>query len=522
MRRNSGINIFSQLCSSIKDMKTTYQDATPAEVDQAMKQSWEAWQVFRKKNAEERAQFMRAIADEMQEDAAALIRLAGEETNLPEARLTGEFQRTLFQLRSYADACAEGSWQDIRIDLPATMPGRKQSTAKTDIRKMQVPLGPVVVFGASNFPFAYSTAGGDTACALAAGCSVVIKAHPAHAGTSEQVAMAISRAAKKSALPPSVVIHLHGASAAVGSALVKHELTRAVGFTGSFEGGKALFDLANARPIPIPVFAEMGSVNPVFILPGKLKEDSAGIAGMYAVSITQSSGQFCTNPGILVAIEDESLLLFKKELSDRIRATQPETMLHTGIASSFYKKRENALAEEGVEVLAVAEKKANENQGMPTLAEVSAERFLQHPLLHQEVFGPYSILIRCRDVEEMKKTALSLEGQLTATLMATVSEAKEQGALIDIIKDRCGRFIMNGVPTGVEVALAMQHGGPYPATTDSRFTSVGADGIRRFSRPLCFQNWNDELLPAELKNDNPLGIWRTINNELTKDKISLP
>jgi NADP-dependent aldehyde dehydrogenase len=333
--------------------------------------------------------------------------------------------------------------------------------------------------------------------------------------------MAISRAAEKCALPSSVVIHLHGASAAVGSALVKHERTRAVGFTGSFEGGKALFDLANARPVPIPVFAEMSSVNPVFLLPGKLKEDNAGIAHMYAESITQSSGQFCTNPGILVAIEDENLSLFRKELSILIRATEPETMLHPGIASSFYKKREMALAEEGVEVLAVTEKNANENQGMPTLAEVSADSFLQHPLLHQEVFGPYSILIVCRNVDEMKKVALSLEGQLTTTLMATVSEAKEQGELIDIIKDRCGRLIMNGVPTGVEVALAMHHGGPYPATTDSRFTSVGADGIKRFSRPVCFQNWDDELLPAELKNHNPLGIWRTINNELTRERIRL-
>jgi NADP-dependent aldehyde dehydrogenase len=376
-----------------------------------------------------------------------------------------------------------------------------------------------VVFGASNFPFAYSTAGGDTACALAAGCTVLIKAHPAHAETSEMVAAAFNKAAQKNNLPQGVFIHLHGASFEVGKALVQHPLTKAVGFTGSFEGGKALFDLANQRPIPIPVFAEMGSVNPVFLLPLKLKKDTELIASMYASSITQSAGQFCTNPGILVGIEDESLNTFKKLLGGKIQETEPVKMLHSGIAKSFYQKREKALAEEGVGIAAVTAIDADVDESIPTLAEVPAEIFLKNHLLHKEVFGPYSLLVKCRNVDEMLQVALHLEGQLTTSLMATDEEVQQYPELVEALQDLCGRFVLNGVPTGVEVALAMHHGGPFPATTDSRFTAVGSDGIKRFARPVCYQNWTDELLPDELKNENPLELWRTINNGLTKGRV---
>lgn len=493
----------------------TFNDASPEQVDEAMKNSWYAFREYRKRDLKSRAEFLRAIAREIQGISSQLISTASEETNLSEGRLQSELQRTVFQLTSYAGACEQGTWLDIRID---TADG-KRNPPKPDLRKMLVPLGPVVVFGASNFPFAYSTAGGDTACALAAGCSVVIKAHPAHAGTSQRVAEAVHVAAMKCGLPENIFIHLHGSSFEVGKALVQHPFTSAVGFTGSFEGGKALFDLASQRKIPIPVFAEMGSVNPVFLLPGKLKQHSQELAKMYATSITQSAGQFCTNPGILVAIEGDGLDKFEKFLGDEIKKVRPEKMLHQGIAKNFLQKRKKALAEEGVSVAAVSDFDQEENESIPTLAEVSAEVFLNNPLLHKEVFGPFSMLVKCVDANEMLQVAHAIEGQLTCSLMATEEEAKQNWALTEVLKDKCGRFVFNGVPTGVEVALSMHHGGPFPATTDSRFTAVGADGIRRFARPVCFQNWSNELLPAELKDENPLGLWRTVNNQLTKQSI---
>lgn len=496
-------------------MAMKYQDAGIQEIEEALQDSWNAFKEYRKKNLKERASFLRTIAKEMELVAAELIATANKETNLDEARLKAEIKRTIFQLTSYAGACEEGTWLDIRIDTAD--PNR--NPPKPDLRKMLLPLGPVVVFGASNFPFAYSTAGGDTACALAAGCSVIIKAHPAHAETSELVAAAVHRAALNCQLPQNVFTHLHGASFEVGKALVQHPLTKAVGFTGSFEGGKALFDIANHREVPIPVFAEMGSVNPVFLLPEKLKKDTSAIALMYANSITQSAGQFCTNPGILVGIENESLNEFEQLLGQKIRETQPQKMLHPGIAKSFIQKREKVLAEENVTVSAVTEYEAKENESIPTLVTVDAEDFLINPLLHKEVFGPFSILIRCKNSDKMKEVARAMEGQLTCSLMATEEEAKENHGLIEILKDKCGRFVFNGVPTGVEVVLSMHHGGPFPATTDSRFTAVGADGIKRFARPVCFQNWSNELLPGELKNENPLKLWRTVNNRLMKDSI---
>jgi NADP-dependent aldehyde dehydrogenase len=426
-----------------------------------------------------------------------------------------ELKRTLFQLTSYGQACEEGTWLDIRIDTADP----ERNPPKPDLRKMLIPLGPVVVFGASNFPFAYSTAGGDTACALAAGCPVIIKAHPAHAETSEIMADAVRRAAKKCQLPEGVFIHLHGSGFEVGKALVQHPLTKAVGFTGSFEGGKALFDLANQRPNPIPVFAEMGSVNPVFLLPGKLKEETGKIASMYAASITTSVGQFCTNPGIMVGLEGKELDEFLAHLGEQIEKSRPAKMLHKGIALSFHRKRSEALAQPDTQVAAQSSYTGTEEESMPTIAVTTAAAFLANPLLHQEVFGPYSLLIKCTNAGEMLQVAQHMEGQLTTSLIATNEEVKQNALLVDALQSICGRLVMNGVPTGVEVALSMHHGGPFPATTDSRFTAVGADGIKRFARPICYQNWEDSLLPDELRNSNPLGLWRTVNNQLTKNSI---
>ena len=492
-----------------------FTDTSIKEIDIILQEAWRAFHLYRKLPLKTRSAFMRAIAIELENSGDALIQTAMKETNLPEARLKGERARTIFQLNSYAEACEKGAWLEARIDtaIPDKTP------PKPDIRKMLVPLGPVVVFGASNFPFAYSTAGGDTACAFAAGCPVIVKAHPAHAQTSQMVAAAILKAANTCNMPKGVFAHVHGSGFEVGKALVMHEHTKAVAFTGSYAGGKQLFDWGNQRKEPIPVFAEMGSINPVFLLPEKLKQSAAEIAKMYAGSITLGVGQFCTNPGLLIGIESESLQEFITTLGKEIQQIAPGTMLHPGIAKAFTEKKAMALSQEGITTVAVSAAEEKENQGRPTIASATGQAFLNNPVLHQEVFGPYSLVIRCSDTQEMTEVVRHLEGQLSATLMATDNDVITNDVLVEAVKNICGRFILNNVPTGVEVCLSMHHGGPFPSTTDARFTSVGADGIKRFARPIAFQNWGNHLLPDELKNENPLGIWRTVNNELSKNAI---
>ena len=493
-----------------------FQDATIEQVDETMQKAWKAFHAYRKLSLLQRAGFMRAIAKELDMAGDELIQTAIHETNLPEARLRNEKARTVFQLSSYADACEKGDWLEARIDTAIA----DRNPTKPDIRKMLVPLGPVVVYGASNFPFAYSTAGGDTACALAAGCPVIIKAHPAHAGTSELVAQLILKAAAQCNMPDGIFSHIHAADFEIGKALIGHTHTKAVGFTGSYLGGRQLFDWAGQRSKPIPVFAEMSSINPVFLLPEKLKESAMEVAKMVAASITLGVGQFCTNPGLIIGIESEELQIFIHTLGEAITGVAPGTMLHTGIFKNYVERRGNALSQEDVETVAVSAKDPHLNEAAPTIASTTGEAFLNNPILHQEVFGPYSLVVCCKDATEMLEVTKHLEGQLTATLMATANDIRYHEELMDEVKNICGRFILNNVPTGVEVCLSMQHGGPFPATTDSRFTSVGADGIKRFARPVAFQNWSNEFLPDELKNENPLHIWRTINNELTKEKIT--
>ncbi|MFL5746056.1 MAG: aldehyde dehydrogenase (NADP(+)) [Niastella sp.] len=492
-----------------------FKDASSQEIDQVLNTAWQAFHQYRKYSLKDRAQFMRNIAAELENAGDELIQTAMRETNLPEARLRGERARTMFQLTSYAEACERGEWLEARIDTA----NLTKTPPKPDIRKMLIPLGPVVVFGASNFPFAYSTAGGDTACALAAGCPVIVKAHPAHAETSELVAQAILKAAAKCKMPNGLFAHVHGASQEVGKALVTHPHTKAVGFTGSYLGGKALFDWANQRKEPIPVFSEMGSVNPVFLFPEKMKQSAVEVAKMYAGSITLGVGQFCTNPGLIFGIEGEALQQFIDTLGNEIKAVNPGTMLHPGIAKNYLENRNKALSQQQVQTIAESNTQPAANQGVPTIASATGEAFLNNPVLHQEVFGPYSLVIRCKDMNELLEVVRKLEGQLTATLMATDNDIVNNDELVEAVKNICGRFIVNGVPTGVEVCLSMHHGGPFPATTDSRFTSVGADGIKRFARPIAYQNWSDSLLPEELRNGNPLNIWRTVNDVLTKDEV---
>jgi 2,5-dioxopentanoate dehydrogenase len=492
-----------------------FKDNSLPEIETAMQQAWKAFEVYRKCSLKQRADFMRAVAQEIENLGDELLVTAGAETNLPEARLKGERARTMFQLTSYAEATEKGSWIEASIDtaIPDKTP------PKPDIRKMLVPLGPVVVFGAANFPFAFSTAGGDTASAFAAGCPVIVKAHPAHPKTSELVAKAISKAAANCNLPAGIFTHIHGASFEVGRALVENPHTKAVGFTGSLAGGKQLFDWANQRKEPIPVFAEMSSINPVFLLPEKMKAAAVDVAKMYAGSITLGVGQFCTNPGLIIAVDNDDLKIFIDTLSDEIRKVTPGTMLNPGIFKNYVEKRANAIAQENVDMIAVAEAEPQINQGAPTVATASADVFIKNPVLHHEVFGPFSLVIKCKDTAQMLEVAKKLEGQLTATFMATDDDIRKNDELTDAVKNICGRFIINNVPTGVEVCLSMQHGGPFPATTDSRFGSVGVGAIKRFARPVAFQNWSNALLPDELKNENPLHIWRTVNNELSKEAI---
>ncbi len=494
----------------------TIQYTAVAAVDAIMSKAWQAFHIYRKMSLKQRADFMRAIAKELEACGDELLEVAMSETNLPMARLKNERARTMYQLTSYADACEKGDWLDIRINT-----GVKESIpAKPDIRKMLIPLGPVVVFGAANFPFAYSTAGGDTASAFAAGCPVIVKAHPEHAKTSELVARAILKAAADCYMPEGIFSHIHSETFEVGQALVANSFTKAVGFTGSIRGGKALYEIANQRKEPIPVFAEMSSINPVFLLPEKMRTSATEIAEMYAGSITLGVGQFCTNPGLIIGIDNEDLNKFISSLSIAIKNATPAAMLNTGIFKNYIEKRANSLSQPDVETVAVAEKEPLMYEGIPTVATATATAFMNNPLLHQEVFGPYSLIIKCKDLQEMQKVTKQIEGQLTATIMGSVNDIKENEGLIDAVKNICGRFILNAVPTGVEVCEAMHHGGPFPSTTDSRFTAVGPDAIKRFVRPLSFQNWENELLPDELKNENPLAIWRTVNGELSKNKIA--
>ncbi|PAC32504.1 aldehyde dehydrogenase (NADP(+)) [Flectobacillus sp. BAB-3569] len=483
-------------------------------IDSIMQKAAEAFKIYRKVSGKEKALFLRTIAQNILDLGDSLIQIAHQETNIPEVRLIGERTRTCFQLETNARLLEEGSWVEARIDT--ALPNR-QPMPRPDIRKMLIPIGPVVVFGASNFPFAYSTAGGDTASALAAGCPVVVKGHPAHAKTSEMVAEAVLKAVSACGLPDGTFAHVAGHSFEVGRALVLHPVTKAVGFTGSLNGGKALFDLANQRPEPIPVFSEMGSINPVVLMPQKLNAEASQVALTYANSITLGMGQFCTNPGLILAIDNPDLDTFIETLSQAVEQVAPAAMLNAGIYQNFEGKRTVALSQEGVktEVESLIEK-TGIIQAIPTIASVSSSIFLENPTLHQEVFGPYSLIVKCTDLDNLLQVIEHLEGQLTATLIATEEELQENPAIFETLRNICGRLIFNGVPTGVEVCYAMQHGGPFPATTDARFGAVGPDAIKRWVRPASFQNFPENLLPAELQSQNPLNIWRIVNDEWTK------
>lgn len=479
------------------------------EVDAAMFKAWEAWKVYRELPGLKKADFLRVIADEI-EQTEGLVERVMQESGLPQGRVVGERGRTCNQLRLFADLVEEGSWVEATIDK--AQPDR-QPIPKADIRKMLVPTGPVVVFTASNFPLAFSTAGGDTASALAAGNPVIVKAHESHPGTNDMVSRAILRAAEKTGMPEGVFATLYGDGYELGQQLVLHPLTKSVAFTGSFKGGKALYDLANKRPEPIPVFAEMGSVNPIFILPEKMKRGGDALAGQLAGSVNLGVGQFCTNPGILVALDDEAIPPFMNAMKQAFKDIEPACMLNQGIYKNFESKKQNLLNQDGVQTEYAFDGNGSAPNGKPAVASVEASAFLKNEQLQEEVFGPFTLLVKCKDGEEMLRVADHFKGQLTGTIMGKSGELNDFVDLLKVLQEKVGRVIFNGVPTGVEVCHSMQHGGPFPATTDSRFTSVGTAAIKRFVRPVAYQDCPDALLPDELKESNPLGIRRVVDGK---------
>jgi NADP-dependent aldehyde dehydrogenase len=490
-----------------------FREATPEEAERAMALASRAHEAYREVPGSRRAEFLRAIAGVLQADAEILVPIYMEESGLPEARARGELGRTVGQLRAFADLAAEGSWVEARID---TAQPDRQPVAKPDIRKYQVPLGPVVVFGAGNFPFAFSTAGGDTASALAAGCPVVVKGHPLHAGTGEAVARRVVRAARETGMPEGVFSHLQGSGKDLGAWLVQHPLTRAVGFTGSREGGLALSRMGQERATPIPVFAEMGSINPVVVLPSAT-DPGLGWAAAYAQSVTLGTGQFCTNPGLILGIDGEGWKQFTRSLAEAIARVPQGCMLHPSMAARYRSLRSDFLAQGGVQELVPASPGEGALVG-GAVATVSGEDFIANPGLQREVFGPFTLTVTCNSPAELEAAVRCLEGQLTASLLGEEGELQHFGSLPGLLRERVGRLLLNGVPTGVEVCPSMQHGGPFPATTDARFTSVGTDAIRRWTRPLALQNAPASLLPPELQDDNPLGIWRLVNGTFTNQK----
>ncbi len=499
-----------------KENEFIFVEATPEEIDQAVQLAKNAYHQFSEISGTRKAEFLNAIADEILALDDLLIKTYCSETGLPEGRAMGERGRTVSQLRSFAALVNQGSWVEASIDT--SIPNRAP-IPKPDLRKMLIPLGPVVVFGASNFPLAYSTAGGDTAAALAAGCPVIVKSHPMHAGTGELVASAIVKAAEKTNMPNGVFSNLNSSGIEVGVALVKHPGVKAVGFTGSIRGGRALFNLASQREEPIPVFAEMGSVNPVIILPEAAQKRGEAWANTYAGSITLGSGQFCTNPGLLLGVKGEALTSFIKNLSDAIVKIEPSCMLHPNIIGAYESNRKKAVSQGGLQVVADYTTDVQTNYARQTVTTVAGKTFFENTTLHQEVFGPYSIVVQCEDINQLEQIISKLEGQLTGTIIAEESELSKYPGVVEALQNRVGRLIYNSVPTGVEVCPSMHHGGPYPASTDSRFTAVGIHSIKRWVRPMSYQDWPDSQLPDALKDSNPLGIARLVNNEQTTRSI---
>jgi NADP-dependent aldehyde dehydrogenase len=494
-----------------------YHCASLADLNHAADLADEAFVAYRKLSGRERGRFLRHIADGIEAIVPELVNRANRETALPEARLMGESARTINQLRLFAQVVEEGSWVNARID-PA-QPERKP-LPRSDIRSMMKPLGPVAVFGASNFPLAFSVAGGDTAAAFAAGNPVIVKAHHAHPGTSEMVGQVIARSVRECGLPTGVFALLFGAGSEIGAALVDHPKVKAVGFTGSLSAGKALMQRAAARPEPIPCFMEMSSVNPLFVLPEALHARAVQIAAGLFGSFTVGVGQFCTKPGLVYLPRNADADALVAEVKTLVEKASASPMLTEGISKSYHSGIANRQAHTHVNTVAQAASNGSASTcAAPVLMQIDAKELLVNPGLATEVFGPCALVIRYDSREQLMELAGAIEGQLTATLHGTESDLAAFADLIAILERKAGRLIVNGFPTGVEVCHAMVHGGPYPATSDSRATSVGTYSIYRFVRPVCYQDFPQASLPDELKNGNPLAIMRLIDGQLTRDAL---
>lgn len=496
-----------------------YYAASADEIDQAVELASRAFESYRQTSGQERAAFLRKIAANIESIAEAIIERATQETALPSGRLQSETARTCNQLRMFADLVEEGSWVDARIDRadPA-----RQPLAKPDVRSMLKPLGPVVVFGASNFPLAFSVAGGDTASAFAAGCPVVVKAHPAHPGTSELVGLAVEEAARQCGLAEGVFSLLFGGGKEIGAALVTHPLVKAVGFTGSRIGGVALMKAAASRFEPIPFYAEMSSINPVFILPKAMRERGEQIAAGLQASVTLGAGQFCTNPGLVLIANDAQAQSFAAKLAELMAGTSESTMLTQGIANSYREAVSSRAHHTQIKTMAykTVKRDAYSCQVGTALFKTDVRSFLSNSELSEEVFGPATLLVTHNNREEVLELAIALEGHLTATIHGTEEDLSEYADLLAILETKVGRLVFNAFPTGVEVCHAMVHGGPYPATSDGRSTSVGTRAIFRFARPVCYQGFPDSALPVELKNANSLKILRMVDGRMTRDGFS--
>lgn len=472
----------------------SFANGTPELVNTACQAAEAAFEIFGWSTRDTRADLLERIADAIEARAADLTEIAMQESGLPEARLVGERGRTTGQLRYFAALIRGTEHLDLRHD--AALPDR-QPLPRPELRMMQRPIGPVAVFGASNFPLAFSVAGGDTASALAAGCPVVVKGHPAHPGTSEIVAEAISGAVAAAGLPGGVFSMIHGDGIEVGTALVQHPLIRAVGFTGSLRGGRALFDLCATRPEPIPFFGELGSINPVFLLPSALQARGQALGEGWATSLTMGAGQFCTNPGVVILpAGSEGADAFIAAATAALQAAAPQTMLTDGIAHAY---RDGAARLAGLANVLV-QGESDGRSAAPVLLHVSAEQFLQDTALQHEVFGPLGIIVEVADDAGMLTLARALEGQLTASLQMDQGDVPLAQRLLPVLERKAGRILANGWPTGVEVADAMVHGGPYPASTNFGATSVGSMAIRRFQRPVCYQNLPAAALPQDVQN----------------------
>lgn len=491
-------------------LEPAYLGGTSQDVDRACELAWIAFHRYRETGIEQRAHFLDTIAEEIEILGEALLERAVAESGLPQVRIQGERGRTCNQLRLFAKTLRSGEWLDVRVDQ--AQPDRAPMP-RADLRQRQIPLGPVAVFGASNFPLAFSVAGGDTASAFAAGCPVVVKAHSAHPGTSELIGRAIQAAVKKCGLSEGVFSLIYGSGGEVGQALVANRFIKAAAFTGSQSGGLALLKTAQSRPEQIPFYAEMSSINPVFLLPEALDSRAASMGAEFAGSLGMGAGQFCTNPGLVVAVKSHSLTTFITAAGEAVAKSGAQTMLTPGIHQAYTRGFQALVDSNKVREVARGQKGDGPNQCQAALFITSAADFLTEEALQDEVFGALSLVVECQNQDEVQCVAEALEGQLTATLQMEQDDLEAARHLVPILERKAGRLLVNGWPTGVEVCDAMVHGGPYPATSDSRTTSVGTVAIHRFLRPVCYQDFPDELLPEALQFNNPLSLKRLLNGE---------